>query len=222
MTEKKKTTKKPAAKKPAEKKVTASDRKKILQEEAGKLEKAAQKVALKAMAEMQLATQVELTPVQKEAAHQLSSGYNFDEVAEELGLKRQEIVAWMAQPAFAREVNERTVKHGASDKNERIRVSKRIHDEVFGALLERIQNEDLKNMPIASLNDILLKWSARMDSLVDKKEETTKKDLTVLILGHVQEKNQGKNYNNIDDFLNDPEFKYATAIDVEAEEVSSD
>ena len=206
-------------KKKLTKKEEAALKKQVLAENADKIEKMAQKAALQAMTEVQLATQVELTEEQKDAAKLLATGYSVIEVADKTGIKRQEISAWLGLPSFVRAMNEATIKEGASDKNERIRNARRIYDEVYAAMMQRITSGDLSKMPIAVLDKMLLTWAARMDALVDKKDDkdATRKDLTVLILGHVQDKN-GKKYDKIDDFLNDEEFKYPT-IDTYAEVV---
>jgi hypothetical protein len=215
MAEKKKPTTK---KESAPKKITAKVRKEVIAQEQDKLEVAAKKIALKTMTEMQLATQVELTDLQKQAAKLLAQGFTHEETASKIGLTQQEVVAWMALPSFVREVNEKTIKEGASDKNERVRSAKRIHDEILNAILKKAADDKFEDLPLSVLHDMFLKISGRIDTLVDKKEEQTKKDLTVLILGHVQQQN-GKQYNQLDDFLNDPEFKFDT-IDVDAEEVN--
>jgi hypothetical protein len=200
-------------------KIDKKTRKKIVGEEIQKVEKAAQRAALKAMTELQLATQSNLSDEQKKAAKLIGSGYTFDETSTQLGKKRQEVVAWMAQPAFARLVNEVTIKEGSADKNERVRTSKRIVDELTSAMILKIADGSLENMPIGVLSDLLQKWSTRLDSLVDKKEEISgNKDLTVLILNHVQSQN-GKKYDKLDDFLTDEQFSYPI-LDVEAEEVN--
>lgn len=198
--------------------VDKKTRKQIVSEEINKIEKVAEKIALKTMTEMQLATQAPLSDDQKEGAKLIASGYDYDEVASRLGKKRQEVVAWMGQPSFTRVVNELTIKEGLSDKNERIRKTKRIAEELTNAMLEKLANGDAGDMPLSTLSKLAMEWSGRIDNLVDKKEETSKKDLTVLILNHVQSTN-GKKYDKLDDFLSDDEFAFPT-IDVQADTIN--
>ena len=124
----------------------------------------------------------------------------------------------MGLPSFIRLVNELTVKEGFTDKNERIRSAKRIAEELNSKLLEKIVNGELDAMPASTLSKLAMEWAARVDGLVDKKEETGKKDLTVLILNHVQSTN-GKKYDKLDDFLSDEDFAFPT-IDVQADTVN--
>jgi hypothetical protein len=203
------------------KKQEAELKKKILAEEKDKLENAAKKIALKTMTEMQLATQVELSEEQKTAAKMRGEGKTYDEIANSLGKKRQEVIAWASQPSFSRAVNEATLKEGLSDKNERVRKAKRIAESINDAILTKIENGDLDNVSMSTLSQLALQWSQRVDALVDKKDEgIDKKDLTVLILNHVQE-SSSKKYNSLDDFLTDPQFMYPT-IDTEVIDITND
>jgi transcriptional regulator with XRE-family HTH domain len=208
------TTKKTKKEEILEEVVSPEARKKILAEESAKLEKVAQKAALKAMTEVQLLDQKELTADQKEAADLLGQGISYQEVAERLGKKKQEVVAWMALPSFVREKTERTLKHGSSDKTERVSIAKRIHDEMWRQMLNRIEAGDLDNMTFSQLEKFYLTYAQRIDTLIDKDESKNapQSGLAVLILKHVQS-SSGKQYDKLEDFLGDEEYKYPT-IDV--------
>lgn len=192
-------------------------RKKIINEEKDKLHKEADKLALKLKTTLDLETQVKLTDEQNNAAIMLASGYSFKEVADSLGVPLTTIEGWMKDGAFARQMNEYSIKEGVSDKNDRIRKTKRIVEEMHNALLTKILNGDLKKMSAKELNEMLLKQTERLDKLLDKKDDIANKDLTVLILNYGKEKS-AKDYSSLEEMLDDEEYKYPT-LDVDAEEV---
>lgn len=206
--------------KPKEVTVDKKTKKKILEEQRDKLEKVAEKIALKTMTEMQLATQAPLSDEQKRAVKLIASGKTYDEVAFLLGKRTQEVTAWMGQPSFSMAVNEATIKEGMSDKNERIRKAKRIAESLSDKMIEKIENGELDNVPVSMLSQLAKQWAERVDTLVDKKEEVGQRDLTVLILNHVQG-SKGKKFDSLDDFLSDKEDRFPT-IDTVASEVEDD
>lgn len=191
-------------------------RKQIMKEEKEKLTKQAEKIALKKVTEIQLATQAPISEQQKDAVKLLGNGFSQEETAEKLGIECKAIEAWMQQSNFTMALNENTIKQGSSDRNERIRQAKRIVQSINDTIAEKITNDELKNLNMSTLNKMLLDWSNRLDTLVDQKQDVGKQDLTVLILNHVQ-KNNAKNYDKVEDFLNDKEFSYPTLDVVDAE-----
>jgi hypothetical protein len=62
---------------------------------------------------------------------------------------------------------------------------------------------------------MILEHNKEMSELVDNKVDNTKKDISILIVNHY--KNQGKQYSDIDDLLNDPEFNFPV-IDADFED----
>lgn len=192
-------------------------RRKIINEEKDKLKKEADKLALQLQTKLDLETQVKLTDEQNNAAIMLASGYSFKEVADSLSVPLMTIEGWMKDGGFARQVNEYSIKEGVSDKNDRVRKTKRLVEEMHNALLTKILKGDLKNVSIKEINEMLLKQTDRLDKLLEKKDDLASKDLTVLILNYGKEKS-AKDYSSLEDMLEDDEYKYPT-LDIEAEEV---
>ena len=191
-------------------------RKKVLADAKDQLKKEAEKLALQLATKAELDTQVELTPNQLEAALLIGSGYSFREAADRLEVSIADIEAWMKMPTFARKMNEYSIKGGASDKNDRVRKTKRIVEELHQALLAKIANNDLSGMTVFQVNEMLLKQAARLDKLVDEdNKDVVNKDLTILILNHAKDAS-GKEYKSLKDMFDDDEYKFPT-IDVSAE-----
>jgi len=193
-------------------------KKDIIKEKTQQLTKLANDVAERAMMELQLQTQVQLSDKQKEAVKLLGAGYSNSETANKLGVCYETIMDWHKIVPFMAAVTDATHREGLSDRGNRIKASKRIAQSITDAMIDKIVNGDLDGMRIQELSELALKWSTRLDALVDKKEDINNKDLTVLILNHVQE-NSKKKYNKIEDFLEDDAFKYPV-IDIDSEDVT--
>lgn len=211
----KKSSKKPANDKQFQ--IDDSIRRKIINEEKDKLKTEANKLALQLQTKLDLETQDKLTDEQKNAAIMLASGYSFKEVADSMMVPLMTIEGWMKDGSFARQVNEYSVKEGVSDKNDRIRKTKRIVEEMHNALLTKILKGDLKNVSIKEINEMLLKQTERLDKLLDKKDDLATKDLTVLILDYSKNKT-GKQFSSIEELFDDPDERYPT-IDSETGEI---
>lgn len=192
-------------------------RRKIINEEKDKLKKEANKLALQLQTTIDLETQVKLTDEQNNAAIMIASGYSFKEVADSLMIPLMTVEAWMKDGAFVRQMNEYSIKEGVSDKNDRVRKTKRIVEEMHNALLTKILKGDLKNVSVKEINEMLLKQTERLDKLLDKKEDLANKDLTVLILQYGKEKSS-KDYSSLQEMFDDEDEKYPV-LDIEAEEV---
>lgn len=206
------------------KKITKKEQKELekelLKKSQDKLEKKAASIVKRKMTELQLAEQVQLSEDQKIAVKFLADGLGTKKTAEKLNKSEEEINQWMKVPAFLRAVNEATLKDGISDRSERIRRIKRILNAVDEEIFEKIENDDLSNMRISDLSRLRTELINKLDFYVDKKEDIATRDLTVLLINHVQEKN-GKEYKEFNDLLNDPDFQFPT-IETEFKEIKNE
>lgn len=190
-------------------------RKKIIEDKKEEMSVSAEKIAKEMAARMDLEITQELSDIQKEAALLYASGFGIAEVSEKLHILNTTFEQWLKIPAFAKQVNEYIYSDGLVNKGERIRVAKRRLQKLNDAFFDKL--DDIDQLSVTTISKMILEHNRELAELVDKKEEgTNKNDISILIVNHY--KSQGKQYNEIDDLLNDPEFKFPV-IDVEAEDV---
>lgn len=189
-------------------------RKKIIEEKKEEMSVSAEKIAKEMAARMDLEITQQLTDVQKEAALLYASGFGISEVSEKLGIMNTTFEQWLKAPSFAKQINEYIYSEGLVDKGERVRVAKRRLQKLNDAFFEKL--DDIDQLSVTTISKMILEHNRELSELVDKKEEgVNKNDISILIVNHY--KNQGKQYSEIDDLLNDPEFKFPI-IDIEAED----
>lgn len=189
-------------------------RKKIIEEKKEEMSISAEKIAKEMAARMDLEITQQLTEVQKESALLYASGFSIAEISEKLGIMNTTFEQWLKVPAFAKQVNEYIYSEGLVDKGERVRVAKRRLQKLNDAFFEKL--DDIDQLSVTTISKMILEHNKELSELVDKKEEgINKNDISILIVNHY--KNQGKQYNEIDDLLNDPEFAFPV-IDIEAED----
>lgn len=189
-------------------------RKKIIEEKKGELAVAAEDIAKEMAARMDLQISGVLTDTQKEAAFLYASGLSIDEVTTKLGLMNITFEKWLKIPAFSKQINEYIYSEGLVDKGERVRVAKRRLKKLNDAFFDKI--DDIDQLSITTLSKMILEHNKELSDLVDKKEDGVgKQDISILIVNHY--KSQGKQYDGIDDLLNDPDFAFPV-IDIEPED----
>lgn len=189
-------------------------RKKIIEEKKEEMSISAEKIAKEMAARMDLEITQDLSDIQKEAALLYASGYSIMEVSDKVHIMNTTFEQWLKIPAFAKQINEYIYSEGLVDKTERIRVAKRRLQKLNDSFFDKL--EDIDQLSVTTISKMILDHNKELSDLVDKKEEgSNKQDISILIVNHY--KNQGKQYNEIDDLLNDPEFRFPV-IDIEAED----
>lgn len=189
-------------------------RKKIIEEKKEEMSISAEKIAKEMAARIDLEITQNLSDIQKEAALLYASGFSIAEVAEKVGIMNVTFEQWLKVPAFAKQINEYIYSDGLVDKSERVRVAKRRLQKLNDAFFDKL--DDIDQLSVTTISKMILEHNKELSELVDKKEEgINKNDISILIVNHY--KNQGKQYNEIDDLLNDPEFAFPV-IDIEAED----
>lgn len=189
-------------------------RKKIIEEKKEEMSVSAEKIAKEMAARMDLEITQELSDIQQEAALLYASGFSIAEIAEKCFILNTTFEKWLKLPAFAKQINEYIYSDGLVDKGERVRVAKRRLQKLNDAFFDKL--DDIDQLSVTTISKMILEHNKELSELVDKKEEgTNKNDISILIVNHY--KNQGKQYNAIDDLLNDPEFKFPV-IDIEADD----
>jgi hypothetical protein len=190
-------------------------RKKIIEEKKEEMSISAEKIAKEMAARMDLEITQQLSDIQKEAALLYASGFNIVEISDKLGIMNTTFEQWLKVPAFSKQINEYIYSEGLVDRGERVRVAKRRLQKLNDAFFDKL--DDIDQLSVTTISKMILDHNRELSELVDKKEEgTNKQDISILIVNHY--KNQGKEYSEIDDLLNDPEFKFPV-IDIEAEDV---
>jgi hypothetical protein len=185
-------------------------RKKIIEEKKDELAVTAENIAREMAARMDLEITGPLTQLQNEAALLYANGHNIEEVSNKLGIMNVTFEGWLKVPAFAKKINEYIYSEGLVDKAERVRVAKRRLKKLNDAFFEKI--DDIDQLSVTTLSKMILEHNRELSELVDTKVDNTKKDISILIVNHY--KSQGKQYSDIDDLLNDPEFNFPV-IDAE-------
>jgi hypothetical protein len=189
-------------------------RKKIIEDKKEEMSVSAEKIAKEMAARMDLEITQQLSDIQKEAALLYASGFSIAEVSDKLCVLNTTFEQWLKVPAFAKQINEYIYNDGLVDKGERVRVAKRRLQKLNDAFFDKL--DDIDQLSVTTISKMILEHNRELSELVDKKEEgVNKNDISILIVNHY--KNQGKQYNEIDDLLNDPEFKFPI-IDIEAED----
>lgn len=188
-------------------------RKKIINDKKEEMAVSAEKIAREMAARMDLEISAVLTDQQKEAALLYASGFSIDEIATKLNIMNIEFEKWLKVPAFSKQINEYIYSNGLVDKTERVRLAQRRLKALNDAFFDKI--EDVNNLSITTLSKMILEHNKEISELVDNKVDNTKKDISILIVNHY--KNQGKQYSDIDDLLNDPEFNFPV-IDADFED----
>jgi hypothetical protein len=189
-------------------------RKKIVEEKKEEMSITAEKIAKEMAARMDLEITQELSDIQKEAALLYASGYSIMEVSDKLHIMNTTFEQWLKVPAFSKQINEYIYSDGLVDKSERVRVAKRRLQKLNDAFFDKLDEVD--QLSVTTISKMIIEHNRELSELVDKKEDgNNKQDISILIVNHY--KNQGKQYNEIDDLLNDPEFKFPV-IDIEAED----
>jgi hypothetical protein len=164
-------------------------------------------------ARMDLEISATLSDEQKEAALLYASGFSIDEIASRLNIMNVTFEKWLKVPAFSKQINEYIYSNGLVDKTERVRLAQRRLKALNDAFFDKI--DDINNLNITTLSKMILEHNKEISELVDNKVDNTKKDISILIVNHY--KNQGKQYSDIDDLLNDPEFNFPV-IDADFED----
>lgn len=195
--------------------------KQVLEEKKEEMSIEASKIAKEMAARMDLAIDTDvLTDKQKSVALKFGSGYSVDKVCEEFDITPNEFKEWLKIPAFAKSVNESIYNDGMSVKGERIRSEKKFLEAIRDELFERIENNDLKNLNTTTLFKLWQDLNPGFSDKVDEKaEDKSGKDVSVLIVNYFKDQ-KGKQYDSLDQFLNDPSFNYKNRIiDIDSEEV---
>jgi len=189
-------------------------RKKIVEEKKEEMSITAEKIAKEMAARMDLEITQELSDIQKEAALLYASGYSIMEVSDKLHIMNTTFEQWLKVPAFSKQINEYIYSDGLVDKSERVRVAKRRLQKLNDAFFDKL--EDIDQLSVTTISKMIIEHNRELSELVDKKEDgNNKQDISILIVNHY--KNQGKQYNEIEDLLSDPEFIFPV-IDIEAED----
>lgn len=188
-------------------------RKKIINDKKEELVVSAEKIAREMAARMDLEISATLSDEQKEAALLYASGFSIDDISTKLNILNITFEKWLKIPAFSKQINEYIYSNGLVDKTERIRLAQRRLKALNDAFFDKI--DDINNLSITTLSKMILEHNREMSELVDNKVDNTKKDISILIVNHY--KNQGKQYSDIDDLLNDPEFNFPV-IDADFED----
>jgi hypothetical protein len=188
-------------------------RKKIINDKKEELAISAEKIAREMAARMDLEISATLSDEQKEAALLYASGFSIDEIASRLNIMNVTFEKWLKIPAFSKQINEYIYSNGLVDKTERIRLAQRRLKALNDAFFDKI--DDINNLNITTLSKMILEHNKEISELVDNKVDNTKNDISILIVNHY--KNQGKQYSDIDDLLNDPEFNFPV-IDADFED----
>jgi hypothetical protein len=188
-------------------------RKKIINDKKEELAISAEKIAREMAARMDLEISATLSDEQKEAALLYASGFSIDEIASRLNIMNVTFEKWLKVPAFSKQINEYIYSNGLVDKTERVRLAQRRLKALNDAFFDKI--DDINNLNITTLSKMILEHNKEISELVDNKVDNTKKDISILIVNHY--KNQGKQYSDIDDLLNDPEFNFPV-IDADFED----
>ena len=188
-------------------------RKKIINDKKEELAISAEKIAREMAARMDLEISSALSDEQKEAALLYASGFSIDEIAAKLNIMNITFEKWLKVPAFSKQINEYIYSNGLVDKTERVRLAQRRLKALNDAFFDKI--DDINNLSITTLSKMILEHNKEISELVDNKVDNTKKDISILIVNHY--KNQGKQYSDIDDLLNDPEFNFPV-IDADFED----
>jgi hypothetical protein len=189
-------------------------RKKIIEDKKEEMSISAEKIAKEMAARMDLEITQELSDIQKEAALLYASGYSIMEVSDKLHIMNTTFEQWLKVPAFSKQINEYIYSDGLVDKSERVRVAKRRLQKLNDAFFDKL--EDIDQLSVTTISKMIIEHNRELSELVDKKEDgNNKQDISILIVNHY--KNQGKQYNEIEDLLSDPEFIFPV-IDIEAED----
>jgi len=196
------------------KNVEENVRKKIIEEKKEEMSVTAEKIAKEMAARMDLEITQELSDIQKEAALLYASGYSIAEVSDKVHIMNTTFEQWLKIPAFSKQINEYIYSDGLVNKSERVRAAKRRLQKLNDAFFDKL--DDIDQLSVTTISKMIIEHNRELSELVDKKEDgDNKQDISILIVNHY--KNQGKQYNEIDDLLNDPEFKFPV-IDIEAED----
>lgn len=179
-------------------------RKKIIEDKKDEMVVSAEKIAREMVARMELEVSSPLNEIQREAALLYASGFSIDEISSRLNIMNVTFEQWLKIPAFSKQINEYIYSNGLVDKTERIRLAQRRLKALNDAFFDKI--EDVNQLSITTLSKMIIEHNKEIADLVDNKVDNTKKDISILIVNHY--KNQGKQYSDIDDLLNDPEFNF--------------
>jgi len=193
--------------------------KKILEDKKEEMSVAALDIAREMASRMDLEITKDLTDQQNEAALLYASGFSIVEVAEKIGTSNTQIEKWMKLPHFMKAVNGYTFSEGLVVKNNRIRIESRFLENIKDSILAKIENNELDGMSLATLfklwQDLNVGFSAKVDKAEDTKDASS---VQIMIVNHF--KSQGKEYDTLDQFLQDPTFDFRKkTIDIESEEV---
>jgi len=179
-------------------------RQKIIEDKKEEMVLSAEKIAREMVAKMNLEINEPLDEQQKEAALLYASGFSIDEVCKKLSIMNVTFEEWLKIPAFSKHINESIYSYGLVDKTERIRLAQRRLKALNDAFFDKI--DDIGTLSITTLSKMIMEHNREIAELVDNKVDNSSKDISILIVNHY--KSQGKQYSDIDDLLNDPEFNF--------------
>jgi len=184
------------------------------------LAKDAMKIAQKLAAKNQLELKEILTENQKRAASLIGEGYTLKEVAQMSSTTEHTLATWMEKPSFMLIVNETTKKQGFSDKDFRIRHTKRMMQEISNRMIDKIG--ELDDMGFEKLQKLFLEMQSSMHKETEEKIINVGGDLSVMIVNHFRSK--GVETKSLDDvFMQDiQKFPTYETIEAEFEELGED
>lgn len=177
------------------------------------LAKDAMKIAQKLAAKNQLELREILTENQKRAAGLIGEGYSLKEVAQMCSTTEHALTTWMEKPSFLLIVNETTKKQGFSDKDFRIRYTKRMMQEISNRMIDKIG--ELDEMGFEKLQKLFMDLQASMVRDTEEKVLNVGGDLSVMIVNHF--KSKGLEAQSLDDVFTKESEKFPTFETIEAE-----